>query len=154
MSNILFTASITAVCHIAHLRAKAEITTADVAALRATAAAEPVSREFVDALFAIERSAASTCSEWTGFFVETVTDHVVWQSRPTGVLDAVKADWLFESVKAANSLTAFAALINVLAEADRVPDWLGLAARSLAAAGLPGSEQAYRAASEHQSLAA
>jgi hypothetical protein len=142
------------VCGFAHLSIGPEITAADVAALRERVGADPISREFADALFAAERRAGRSCPEWTSFFVETITDHVVWQSRPTGVIDAGKADWLFERVKAANSLTAFAALINVLAEADRVPAWLVPAARSLAAAGLPGSELAYRAAVEQESLAA
>jgi hypothetical protein len=153
IKTIIFPAS-AALCGIAHLSIGAEITPAGVAALRESTAAEPISREFADELFAIECGATSICSEWTSFFVETITDHVVWQSRPTGVLDSAKAAWLFERVKASNSLTAFAALVNILAEADRAPAWLVPAARSLAAAGLPGSELAYRAALEHRSLAA
>jgi hypothetical protein len=143
------------VCDIAHHRAPAEITSLDVAELRARSSAEiAIERNGAEALFAMERNATRSCPEWTSFFVEAITDHVVWQARPTGVVNAEQADWLFQNVVAANTLNAFAALINVLAEADRVPTWLAPAARSLAAGGLPDAERALAEATQQMKIAA
>ena len=44
--------------------------------------------EEAEALFALECASNVKCSEWTAFFVEVITDHVVWQARPT-VLAAI-----------------------------------------------------------------
>ena len=57
---------------------KAQITAADVAALRAALAERPLTRADACALFAIE-AGAETPAEWTPFFVSALTDLVVWK---------------------------------------------------------------------------
>ena len=89
-------------------------------------------------MFALEASPALKCAEWTAFFVETITDHVVWQSRPTGVVNESQAEWLLARADAAASLNALALLVNVLAEGHRVPMWLLAAVRARAARGWAG----------------
>ena len=42
----------------------------------------------------LDRAAPVKCPEWTAFFVEAVTDHVVWQSRPSGVVNEAQGEWL------------------------------------------------------------
>ncbi len=96
-----------------------------------------VTREEAAALFALERANVGKCPEWTEFFIESITDHVVWQSRPTGVVDAAQAEWLLAETDACRTVAAFAILVNVLAEAQRPPVWF-LAAVKARAASVPG----------------
>ena len=57
----------------------------DVAWLRREVFADgEVSREAAEELFAVERAEIVKAPEWTEFFVELITEHIVWQSRPTG----------------------------------------------------------------------
>ena len=120
-----------------------EITGADVARLRREIFIEGfVSRDEADALFALERSAAKKCPEWTALFVEAITDHVVWQTRPTGVVNEAQGEWLIARAVEAGSLNGLAALVNVMAEAHRVPMWFLAAVRARAARGWPGVAEA------------
>jgi hypothetical protein len=105
-----------------------------------------VSREAADELFAVERSKAVKAPEWTAFLVEMITEHVVWQSRPTGIVNEEQAEWLIARADEARSLDALAVLVNVLAEAHRVPQWLVSAVRARAKGGWPGVNEALRAA--------
>ena len=107
-----------------------------------------------EALFAIERSGIAGGAEWTEFFVETITSHVVWELRPTGIVSEEQAQWLIDQVDRTKSITALAALINVLAEADRIPAWLPAAARGRAAAGWKGVDEALDAARSEARIAA
>jgi len=104
------------------------LTGADVRQLRrALFEDEAVSREVAMALFALEqaqrRAQHPACVEWTAFFIECLTDHVVWQARPTGVISPEQAEWLSLQADAVNSLNSFALLANVLAEAHQAPQW-------------------------------
>jgi len=117
---------------LAALAGRTEISREDVAALRAAFAERPFSRADAAALFALEASAA-TPAEWTPFFVAAVTDLVVWSARPTGVIEPAAADWLMTQADAARTVNCFALLVNVLAEAHRVPAWLPAAVRARAA---------------------
>ncbi len=74
---------------------------------------------------------------WVEFFVETVTDHVVWDIRPTGVVDEKHAQWLIAKVDISRSASSFAVLVNILDQAHRVPRWFGAAVRARATAGWP-----------------
>lgn len=136
------------------LRNAREIKSADVAHLRSLINEGAISRDEADMLFAVERAANAKCAEWTEFFIETVTDHVVWQMRPTGVVNESQGEWLIARVDEAQTLNAFAALVNVMAEAHRVPLWFLSAARSRAAQGWPGAEMAVAAANAEFALAA
>jgi hypothetical protein len=84
--------------------------------------------------------------EWTEFFVEMITDHVVWQARPTGVVSDAQAEWLVKRADGCKTVEALAALVNVLAEAHRVPEWFVAAVRARASGGWPGVEEALRTA--------
>ena len=104
-----------------------------------------VSREAADELFAVERSGAAKAPEWTAFFVEMITEHVVWQSRPTGIVNEAQAEWLIARADEARSIVALAVLVNVLAEAHRSPQWFLSAVRARANGGWPGVDEALRA---------
>ena len=132
---------------IVSLMNKPALTAADVANLRRTVLGDnAVTRDEAEALFALECAPVQKCPEWTAFLVEAVTDHVVWQARPTGVVNTPQAEWLVAQVDRAKSVNALAVLVNVLAEAHRVPMWLGAAARGRANAGWPGVREALEAA--------
>ena len=109
---------------------------------RSVLAGRPVTRAEADALFDVECANIEKCSAWTCFLVEAITDHLVWEARPTGIIDEEKAEWLLDHVDRAASLNGLAVLVNVLAEAHKVPLWLVSAARARAARGWPGVAEA------------
>jgi hypothetical protein len=106
-----------------------------------------VSREAADELFAVERAGLANAPEWTEFFVEMIAEHVVWQARPTGIVDEAQAEWLIARADECASVNALAALVAVLAEAHRAPAWFLAAVRVRAARGWPGVKEALLAAS-------
>lgn len=110
------------------------VTAQDVAWLRREAFAEgEVTREAAEELFAVARAGMDNAPEWTELFVELITDHIVWQSRPTGVVTDEEATWLIERADPCRSVEALAVLVNVLAEAHRAPRWFVAAVRARAA---------------------
>ena len=111
---------------------------------RSVLAGRPLTRAEADALFDVECANIEKCSAWTCFLVEAITDHLVWEDRPTGVIDEEKAEWLLDHVDRAASLNGLAVLVNVLAEAHKVPLWLVSAARARAARGWPGVAEALK----------
>ena len=113
---------------------------------RGVLAGRPVTRAEADALFDVERANIEKCEGWTCFLVEAITDHLVWEARPTGIVDEEKAEWLLDHVDRAASLNGLAVLVNVLAEAHKVPLWLVSAARARAARGWPGVAEALQQA--------
>ncbi len=118
----------------------------DVAWLRREVFADgEVSREAADELFAVARAGMNNAPEWSEFFVEMITDHVVWQARPTGVVSDAQAEWLLARADECTSVEALAALVNVLAEAHRVPQWFLTAVRARAGGRWPGVDEALRA---------
>jgi len=124
---------------IALTQRNAALTGADVRQLRrALFEDEGVSREEAADLFALERAQRRAgfpaCAEWTQFFISCLTDHVVWQARPTGVISNEQADWLVRQAETVNSLNVFALMANVLAEADRAPQWFVASVRARAEA--------------------
>src|SRR3974390_1156968 len=95
----------------------------DVAWLRREVFADgEVTREAADELFAVAGARMNNAPEWTGLFVELITDYVVWQARPTGVVSDEQAEWLLRKADECRSLEALAALGNVLAGARRAPE--------------------------------
>ena len=111
---------------------------------RSVLAGRPVTRAEADALFDVECANIEKCQAWTCFLVEAITDHLVWEARPTGIIDEEKAEWLLDHVDRAASLNGLAVLVNVLAEAHKVPLWLVSAARARAARGWPGVAEALK----------
>jgi hypothetical protein len=97
-----------------------------------------VSREAAEELFAVARSDVAKAPEWTPLFVELITRHVVAQSRPSGAVGEAQARWLIERADEATSADALAVLVNVLAEARRVPQWFLAAVRARAGRDWPG----------------
>ncbi len=119
---------------IARLARRGRIDEHDVAALRRMFEdTGSVSRQEADALFSVEIAVADRPDAWVALLIETITDHVVWQSRPTGVLAGPQAEWLLESADRCDGLTAIGILANVLAEAHRAPAWFVAAVRARAA---------------------
>ena len=90
------------------------------------------------ALFDLERAALTRSDAWTAFFVQAVTDHVVWGARPTGRLSEEHAHWLIARVDEPRTPASFAILVNVLDETRQVPGWFEGAVRARAIAGWPG----------------
>jgi hypothetical protein len=122
-----------------------KVTAQDVVWLRREVFAEgEVTRETAEELFAVARAGMSNAPEWTELFVELITDYVVWQSRPTGIVTDAEAEWLIARADACKSIEALAAMVNVLAEAHRAPQWFVTAVRARAAQ-WPGVEAALRA---------
>ena len=100
-----------------------------------------VERHDVEALFAVERREVSTCADWQDFFIESVVDHLLWQCRPSGVLNEEQAQWLIAQADRTRTLSAFAILVAVLDEAERTPRWFAPAVRGRALKGWPGLEE-------------
>jgi hypothetical protein len=124
-----------------------KVSAMDVAWLRREVFAEGwVSREAADELFAVERAGLANAPEWTEFFVEKIAEYVVWQARPSGIVNDDQADWLIARADECASVNALAALVAVLAEAHRAPAWFVAAVRARAARGWPGVEAALTAA--------
>ena len=89
-------------------------------------------------LFDLERAALTRSDAWTAFFVQAVTDYVVWGVRPTGRLSEEQAEWLIARVDETRTPASFAILVNVLDETRQVPAWFEGAVRARAIAGWPG----------------
>ena len=120
------------------------VTAQDVAWMRREVFAEgEVTRAAAEDLFAVARAGMDNSPERTELFVELITDHVVWQSRPTGIVTDAEARWLIERADECQSIEALAAMVNVLAEAQRAPHWFIAAVRARAAQ-WPGVEAALR----------
>lgn len=134
---------------------KSELSRQDVASLHRHLFADgSIDRSEAEALFDLERAALSRCDAWKNFFIQAVTDHVVWGARPTGRLDDDQANWLIAQVDAARTPAAFAVLVNVLDEAQAVPSWFPGAVRARAMAGWPGLSRGEDAFSRPLRLAA
>ncbi len=119
--------------------ARPAVSRADVVSLNQHLFVEgSLDRDEAEALFDLERTALTRHEAWTTFFIATVTDHVVWSSRPTGRLDEAQAAWLIDRVDEARTPASFAILVNVLDEAQQVPAWFPGAVRARAVAGWPG----------------
>lgn len=115
------------------------VTRSDVASMHRHLFADgSLDRTEVEALFDLERAALSRCEAWTAFFIQAVTDHVVWGARPTGRLDEEQADWLLRQADATRTAASFAVLVNVMDEAQTLPSWFHGAVRARAVAGWPG----------------
>jgi hypothetical protein len=123
------------------------VTAQDVAWLRREVfMSGEVTRESADELFAVARARMNNAPEWTEFFVEMIAVHVVRQARPAGVVSDADAKWLIGRADECKSVESLAALVNVLAESDRAPEWFVAAVKARAKSGWPGVEDALRAA--------
>ncbi|MDE2363379.1 MAG: hypothetical protein KGM42_11935 [Hyphomicrobiales bacterium] len=101
---------------------------------------DALTRDEADALFDIERAISMDCPDWSEFFIDTIVDYLLWQQRPSGVLNEAKAEWLIAQVDRTKTLPAFAILVAALQEAERVPGWFAAAVRGRAVKGWAGVE--------------
>ena len=82
------------------------------------------SREEAELLVMADRSRNAHVEGWREFFVESITDFLVWQSRPTGIITESDADWLLACIGDKPSITGRALLFRLLAEAHELPSRL------------------------------
>jgi hypothetical protein len=123
------------------------VTAQDVAWLRREVfMSGEVTRESADELFAVARARMNNAPEWTEFFVEMITTHVLRQARAMGIVGDAEAEWLIGRADDCKSVEALAALVNVLAHSDRAPEWFVAAVKERAKGGWPGVDDALRAA--------
>lgn len=126
-------------CAIVALRRRAVLDQAAVDWLRREIfSMGDVSRDEADALFELERAAIVKDESWSEFFVEAVASHVVWDARPTGIVNESQGEWLIQSADKARTPAAFALLVHVLDVAHRTPMWFAAAVKARAARGWPG----------------
>jgi hypothetical protein len=86
-------------------------------------------RSEAEALLALDRGPAAQMPGWNAFFIEALTDFVLWQSRPTGRVTESDLDWLLGCLGDRPSINA-AALLSVIArDAHEPPARLMAAAR-------------------------
>lgn len=101
---------------------------------------DALSQDEADALLSIERTVRPDCPEWRDFFIDAIVDFLIWQQRPSGVLNEFQAEWLVSQADATRTFTAFATLVATLEEAHRTPGWFAAAVRGRAAKGWAGPE--------------
>ena len=98
-----------------------KVTPMDVAWLRREVFADGlVTRESAEELFAVERAGVANCAEWTELFVEMISEHIVWESRPTGVISEEQAEWLIRSADSCASVNAPSSPGFALSDCSRV----------------------------------
>jgi hypothetical protein len=85
-----------------------------------------MTREVVDVLAALDRAIGSRCSDFSDYLVALIVDHVVWESRPTGVVDRETAQWLVTTLSVGEGPTPTAKRIafEIVREAERCDEAL------------------------------
>jgi hypothetical protein len=96
--------------------------------------------EEIAALFALERQIVDKPPQWPDFFVDAVTSYVLWQLRPTGIINEGQAEWLISQSDQIRSPNCLALLVNVAHEAHRVPLWFKTAVASRIKRDLPPND--------------
>lgn len=100
-----------------------EITLADVQSLHRDIIPDGIgSRDEADILIALDRAIGGKHVAWSAFALTAIVDFVVWQSRPTGMIDGEAARWLVGSLSAGRGPSSLADAIafEVVREAERV----------------------------------
>jgi hypothetical protein len=83
-----------------------------------------VSSAEADLLFKLNNACPKQHADWPDFFIEAITDYVVFQERPQGYLTAVKGHWLIDRISRDGrvaSKTELELLVNVLDKARWAP---------------------------------
>jgi hypothetical protein len=85
-----------------------------------------MTRDVVDVLAALDRAVSTRCSDFPEYLVAVIVDHVVWESRPTGVVDRETAQWLVTTLSSGEGPTATARRIafEIVREAERCDELL------------------------------
>ncbi|MBV1701613.1 MAG: hypothetical protein KGQ46_07300 [Hyphomicrobiales bacterium] len=87
-----------------------------------------------EALFALDATLCGANADYDAFFVSLLSSHVIWDLRPTGVVNEAQSEWLVRQCDKARTPARMALLSNVLAEAHRVPGWFAPVVRARLAA--------------------
>ncbi|MGQ0457490.1 MAG: hypothetical protein ACT4OU_10555 [Hyphomicrobium sp.] len=105
--------------------ARGVIAASDVLSLRRIVHQDGVvSDDEADVLFQLNDRCATKDENWADFFVEALTDFVVFQERPQGYLTAANAEWLISRVSrdgVIDSKTELELVVNVLDKARWAP---------------------------------
>jgi hypothetical protein len=126
-----------------------EVTAMDVAWLRREVfPGGVVWRDAADELFAVERAGVGRIPQWTELLVEMITEHVLWQSEPSGEIDEDRARWLIDQADSCASANALAVLVNALGEARSAPRWFIDAVRDRSVRNWAGVQEALSTAAE------
>jgi hypothetical protein len=83
-----------------------------------------VAADECDLLFKLNSSCDIQEPDWPPFFIEAVTDFIVFQERPQGYLTADNAHWLLERVAKPGKMlskTEFELIVNVIDKARWAP---------------------------------
>lgn len=110
---------------VAGLSQKGRIQTADVLMLRREVFHDGVAtRAEAESLFALDTSCAEKCAEWPAFFVEAVSDFVVFADPPEGHVSPENAAWLKRAISRdgrVDTATELELLIVALEKARSAP---------------------------------
>jgi hypothetical protein len=112
---------------IAALVEKSRLNKQDLSDLQRALDEGCLSREEAEALFRLEGATTLKCPGCMGALI----DYIVWQSRPTGVVDGEPAAWLLTQDDGVQTLGSLALLIHAVAEAHTVPASFVEAVRAL-----------------------
>jgi len=83
-----------------------------------------ISAEEADLLFKLNASCPERPFEWGDFFIEAMTDYLVYQEKPQGYLTLANAHWLLDRIAPNGSVSSkleFELLLNVLDKARWAP---------------------------------
>jgi hypothetical protein len=86
-----------------------------------------VSRGEAEALFSLDASSSTKAPEWTDFFLEALTDYVLYQEQPEGYISQDTADWLMAAVShdgKVDTASELELLVRLLEKARSAPSSL------------------------------
>lgn len=111
---------------VGEIAARRGITAEDVRALRREVfAGGIVSRADAQAIFELDAACHVKDLAWADLYVDTLTDHFVWQSEPSGFIDTAKTGFLLDNIVCDGRVAHAAALellINVIFWAESCPE--------------------------------
>ena len=102
-----------------------------------------VSRAEAESLFALDASHGAKPQEWTVFFLEALTDYVLYQEQPEGYVSQETSEWLINAIShngEVDTSTELELLVRLLEKARSAPSSLSsYALKQVADAVLDGS---------------
>jgi hypothetical protein len=78
-------------------------------------------RTEAEVLLMLDRGHATQMAGWSAFFIEALSDFVLWQSRPTGRVTESDLDWLLGCISDRPSANAAALLAAIARDAHEPP---------------------------------
>ena len=93
------------------------------------------SREEAEMLMAVDRSPSALAPGWAAFFIEAITDFIVWQQRPTGRVTESDLDWLTGCLGDQPTANGKALIFNIVREAHESPSRMSEVVMRFSAAG-------------------